>query len=225
MEKKKNRLAQGKSSFTIGTIPTSKLFHSSPQLTRYWGKKFQNPAFHSNSQGGSRRSKFTLIDKTIVHCKIWWLVQSRNFESLDHLKAVLKSECDIQLNRSYLSRLFIRWKWNWKVPLKEQLQKYFAENIFKYCSYLSGISEIPWDYLHFLDESHFESRQLLQRKALSPQKEYKKVFTNEDLTDSYSLTLLTSLTDSKLTHQHIRFSSNDSWDFLDSWWSRNFGNY
>jgi hypothetical protein len=54
---------------------------------------------------------------------------------------------------SYVRAIFRSWRWSWRKPCKEQLQKYTDENIVDYLHFLSWVrNEVSWDRLKFLDE-------------------------------------------------------------------------
>ena len=56
--------------------------------------------------------------------------------------------------------------WSFKKPDIKQIQKYIQENISYYFTYLEGIADIPWIKLHFLDECHFDLKDLRRFKVI-----------------------------------------------------------
>jgi transposase len=74
------------------------------------------------------------------------------------------------------------------------------------------VYQIPIDQLHFLDECHVVSRSLWKKKSISPKGEPIIIFEQDDISFSYSLSLMLSTNQSPVIT--VRNQSNNSWDFL-----------
>lgn len=64
------------------------------------------------------------------------------------------------------SRLLKKLGWSWKVPVRFQLRKYTTRNLERYLHYMTAIQQVNPARLRFLDEAHFVSKQLTNRKVL-----------------------------------------------------------
>lgn len=131
-----------------------------------------------------------------------------------------------------IRRIFKTWRWSWKKPSYQQLNKYTPSNIAYYNIFLTAILGSDPFHTKFCDESHFISKDLQREKVLGPINIRQHVITNDlqgNLTSllinplifnvalgvHYSVTLLTSIH----PEQHpvvldIREDSNAAFDFF-----------
>jgi hypothetical protein len=65
------------------------------------------------------------------------------------------------VSRSWICRLFKRWRWSFHSLKVEQVQKYRPDNVAYYGTYLESILQIPWVKIKYCDESHFISKGLI----------------------------------------------------------------
>jgi hypothetical protein len=114
----------------------------------------------------------------------------------------------------FIAHIFRRWGWTWKKPIRRQIEKYSHHNILNYLDFLWGVNELPFERIKFLDEAHFVSKDLHSRVAMGEEGEPVFVITSAKLDLSYSLTLLTSLSDpARSCVIDLRTNSNSQWDF------------
>ena len=108
------------------------------------------------------------MKKSIISCGIcaresqhhvWesiFLVWMKYLPSTRYRRVLLENNFKVSL--MFVSRIFKKWRWSFKKPSYEQLNKYTQENILYYATYQHCIKEIPWYRLKFADESHFNSK-------------------------------------------------------------------
>lgn len=90
---------------------------------------------------------------------MWLLCKENPCRRISEYRNELKSIVpEFQLSPSYIARIFQGWKWTWKKPQRNQIQKYTANNISYYGIYLGWILGVPWNRLRFVDEAHCVSK-------------------------------------------------------------------
>jgi len=132
------------------------------------------------------------------------------------------TKLDLDVNQKFISRIFKDWRWSLKVPNRVQLRKYTWKNIWKYAMYMCWISFADFTKVKFMDEAHFVSRKMVRKTARAPINERVIVMENQNLEESYSLSILvhyerlpTSQDDSSVSvFAHMRTQSNTQWDFF-----------
>jgi hypothetical protein len=160
-----------------------------------------------------RHFKFSNADQAKLEALLWLSVRENPCKPLTMHQLFLK-QFGFKVQPQFLGKIFQRWGWRWKKPVRRQIEKYSMQNIEKYLCFLAGVSDIPMERLKFLDEAHFVSKDLHRRQAMGEPGEPVFVITSAKLDLSYSLTLLTSLAD--LQHScviDLRTNSNTQWDF------------
>jgi len=193
----------------------SKTFGTTCSRISYWEKRILNPNFHSGTWGGQRWSKFSSNQRKLLLVYLWYLVtEGPDRFTLGSLVQEM-SKAGFEVNRMYLSRIFRSWKWSWKIPVRFHKKKYRSDNIDRYMNFLLWIQDIPWARLKFADESHFVGRRLFKKLALGPIGHRVTVLKDAPLDESYSMTLLTSLTTPNIPYfVDLREESNTQWDFV-----------
>lgn len=113
-------------------------------------------------------------------------------------------------------RIFHNWRWSWKKPAVQHIQKYTPENIQYYAEWVTFIPYIPLTSLKFVDEAHYVSRNLHRNLVLAPIGVQPYLRDGTDLADSFSLTLLTDLSEEADSpfYIDIRSYSNTEEDYL-----------
>jgi hypothetical protein len=71
---------------------------------------------------------------------------------------LLRSRCGVVVSRSWLSRMFRRWRWSFKKISHKHIRKFTPQNIQYYGLYLINIRTIPMHNIKYIDESSFDSR-------------------------------------------------------------------
>jgi len=104
-----------------------------------------------------RVKKFSPEEEEQVSTLIWNKCKAEPFTTLGEYRQYL-TEKGFNVSKSYLQRLFKKWRWSWKKPGKVQIQKYTHENMKYYFEWIIGIQGIPWKRLKFLDEAHCVSK-------------------------------------------------------------------
>lgn len=120
-----------------------------------------------------------------------------------------------KISSSYVARIFRNWRWSWKKPSTQQIQKFTTENIEYYSQWVVLIPTLPFHRLKFCDEAHFVSRHLYRSRMIGPQGSQLYGLNQQALSDSISLTLLINPASPAIPfYFHIRAESNTEWDFL-----------
>ncbi len=99
----------------------------------------------------------------------------------------------LDVDRSFISRIFQNWLWSWKKPTHLQVQKFTLENIAYYFVWILTIFDMPWLHLKFLDESHFSTRSLRRSLVAGPVGQRVGLVDHSEAQESLSLTLLIDL--------------------------------
>jgi len=189
------------------------IFGISKSQAYYYTRKFQDPSFHNGTAGGARNVKFSDEDKFKLHCILWQEAKRHPTNSIDkYRRKVKKSGFDV--SRSYLCRLFKKWRWSFKRPSVKQIAKYTRNNILYYGDFLSGIKNIPWGKLKYLDECHFKRGDLHNRQSLGRIGERAQILDTGSLHESLSMTLMTTLSGQYPIHFDLRDATNNQYNFL-----------
>ena len=151
----------------------------------------------------------------MLEATLWKSIRENPCKTVaSHRTFLQQSNPSFYVQDQFLERILDRWNWNWKRPVRRQIEKYSRTNIERYLGFLYGISSIPFEKLKFLDEAHFVSKDCHRRTALGEKGEPTFVVTSAKLDVSFSLTLLTSLSDPlRQCIINMRTESNTQWDF------------
>jgi len=155
---------------------------------------------NANTWGGKRWTKFSVSKSKIMSLVLWKMVKDAPDKfTLAGLVQQMR-QIGFDVNTKFLGRIFKTWRWSWKVPVRFHHAKYSADNIDRYLNYILWIQDIPWYKLKFVDECHFVGRNLHKKNALGPINQRITVVKHAPLGESYSLTLLTSLSSSRFPY-------------------------
>jgi hypothetical protein len=134
----------------------------------------------------------TEVDE-LIQALLWCLVQLHpHYRVRDHTNA-LSDITSILFKRNFALQLFKNWRWSWKKPAMQRVQKYTGENITYYTHWVILVPHIPLTQLKFCDESHFVSRQLHHDSSIGPVGVRPYLHDAADLSESCLLTLLLDL--------------------------------
>ena len=130
-------------------------------------------------------------------------------------------------SKEYIRKIFHSWRWSWKKPSYEQLDKYTPENIQYYFGFLEWVSQQEPGRLKFLDEVHFKNKGEFQLdfsdttdvskiRAIAPDGVRPSLTRGTHFNLTYSATCLVSLTNEELPlFVTLRKDSNDQVDFIE----------
>jgi len=208
------RFSMGLSAVLHGTTNTAVMFNTSRAHVEYWRKKILDPAFHPNSCGGRRHALFSPEDQQLLENELWKIVQVHPEFTVKEFQDALKEKGYTLSDRS-LRRIFKSWKWSWKCPDRKQVDKYKPENIEYYATYLYLVKDIPWKSLKFLDEAHFVPKDLHKRKVIGPIGEVSRLIITDRIQESFSATVMTTLSHQPNCIFDIREESNTQLDFFE----------
>ncbi|KYQ96792.1 hypothetical protein DLAC_04092 [Tieghemostelium lacteum] len=129
---------------------------------KYWRRKLRDPSFHSKSWGGTRGCHLTQVQR-IGAAKII---------------------------ESYVRDILREMNWCFKVPEYKQVHKFTQDNMVLHAGHLFYTNTNDWSRYVFLDEVHFNSRDLRKRRVLGPRNERVHVTTNTSLSMSFSMSAM-----------------------------------
>jgi len=115
---------------------------------------------------------------------------------------------------SYITRIFKQWGWSFKVPTRVNIHKFTIENIEYYFNYYIWAQKQLLSHLKFIDESHFNADKLMSRRVVGRRGVRILAPTKRNHRIRYSVTLLTSLSDTPL-YLEIREETNTQFDFAE----------
>jgi transposase len=153
------------------------------------------------------------VQQAQLEAVLWASVRANPCKPLTMHCLFLKQH-GFKVQTQFIARIFTRWAWAWKKLIQRQIEKYSKKNVGKYLDYLLGIDDVPYERIKFVDEAHFVSKDLHNRRAMGEVGEPVFVVTSSKLDLSYSLTLMTSLSDpARPCIIDLRTNSNTQWDF------------
>lgn len=151
----------------------------------------------------------------LIQALLWRLVRLHPHYRVRDYTNALSDVTGIHFKRNFVLRIFKNWRWSWKKPAVQHVQKYTRENIAYYARWVILIPHIPFAQLKFCDESHFVSRQLHRDSSVSPVGVRPYLHDAADLAESFSLTLLLDLSnETNPFFVDLRAGSNTEFDFL-----------
>jgi len=214
---REQRIAMGLHAIEVGAPLAARTFVKSRQLVYYWKKKLLNKNFHSNSHGGTPNLKWNGDVRTNLLAHIWLFIQQRPDSSLREIQNEVAERFPDHPTPSlaWLSRLFKRWCWSFKVPdRRAQLNKFTIENIHRYVHFVAAIHSIDPLRMKFIDEANYSSADLYRQHALGPVNRRQHVVVDK-LSESYSLIMMTSLDPATPPVMiDMKVGTNDQTDFL-----------
>jgi transposase len=202
-----------------GVSKTSKLFRENKGRVKYWKTKVQNPTFRSSSHGGLRRPVWDSETRSRLEMSVWMSISENPFLGLKDLQRKVLDSTQISVSKTWLRKLFKKWRWSLKKPDWKQLQKYSQENVAYYLQFVKWIQNLPsWTNVKTFDEAHFRSSDMRKRKGWGPVGSKVTGISPSNLAENYSLLMLTSISeedvDDPLTSSILPHNVT-SWDVLD----------
>lgn len=149
--------AIGRTSVLLGLRRSALLFQISCSLAYYHKQKYLHPNFRNGTWGGRRHSLLTREQEKILADLIFSFAEKNPLTNITEFRHLCITSGYV-VSRSYLVRLFAKWKWSWKKPSYIQINKYSKTNIRYYAIFISEIINIPWAKIKYADESSFKSK-------------------------------------------------------------------
>lgn len=134
-----------------------KFSSNSREKIRYWKKKVLQPSFHSQQLGGCRHFKFTEEEHQNFRVLLWIHAKEDPTKKLRDYQNSLEVY-GYFVSKEFIRKIFVEWKWSWRVPSYKQIQKYTEKNLKRYSDYITWISSRNLLNLKFLDEVHFVAK-------------------------------------------------------------------
>jgi len=139
-----------------------------------------------------RGLKFGEENDNLIQGLLWrHVVLHPSFNIANHVAALVPF--GVIVSPSFVKRIFRNWRWSWKKPTIQHINKYTPENVRYYERWVSLVPLLPFDGLKFCDESHFVSRHLHRNRVVGPINAQQYLHNAADIADSFSLTLLLDL--------------------------------
>lgn len=111
-------------------------------MVHYWEQKKTDPSFHSQTHGGRRfvsfkinhrHANFTVEQEKTVEALLLQLLQMEPSSSYGTIVSFFHTKLNIsRINKSFIQRIFKKWRWRAKVPAYVQIHKYTEKNIRHY---------------------------------------------------------------------------------------------
>jgi len=89
-----------------------------------------------------------VIDDNVIVCR----------RTLYSMSSLLSSRFQCSITRSWVCRMYKRWRWTFKNTSQKHIHKYLWSNLVLYGRYLVYIRSIQQRRIKFMDESSFSSR-------------------------------------------------------------------
>eukprot|EP00761_Pharyngomonas_kirbyi_P010701 gb/GECH01010722.1/.p1 GENE.gb/GECH01010722.1/~~gb/GECH01010722.1/.p1 ORF type:complete len:336 (+),score=18.50 gb/GECH01010722.1/:1-1008(+) len=192
----------------------SDLFLVSENVVRYWDRKRSDPSYHPGRHGGHKSYKYNEQKREHINSIISEILQRDARTSLKQYKEIL-NEHGYNLSTSSISRIFRSWNYTWKKVQNIEKKKFTIENKIYYFIFYSAINSLPKYRLKFLDECHFDNRNLHNTYARAPSNEEVFVVNHHSFShETKNMSMLTSLTSNPPLFYRIRTSSNTQYDTL-----------
>jgi transposase len=178
---------------------------------RYWVRKRKHN--DTRTQGGRRYSKLTDLDKRYLY----ELGRRYPQSSLTSFNNAIQLLTQSKVSNATISLYFKQIGWSYhKVEYKQKL-KYTSDNLQRYLHHVLVMPDIVKDKglssIKYLDEVHFVTKQLQKQKGVGPKSKSIVVKSNCNLSETYSMTLLTNLKQERPYNACIRSGSNTQFDF------------
>lgn len=189
-------------------------FGLSKPTVRYWTDKRKNGDFKRNTHGGKRYENFSLIDK----CWLRELAIKAPKTRLNSFRKALIELTGTNVTTATISRYFDNLGWSYHNEEHKQKLKYTKENIERYFNHVLAmpdiIAEVSMKKVKYLDEVHYVTKTLHKQKGIGPRGKRIVLPVDCDLSESYSMTLLTNPNDEKIPYAaNLRKGSNTQYDF------------
>jgi len=207
--------AAGNLAIELGDTIASRQLNLSKPFVRYHRRKLEL-GIHQQVHGGPRKFKFKPEEKEVLKTALWHLVQTAPQNNLrcyaNELNKML--EPDNLISKGDVMRIFWKWKWTWRICAKIQVQKFTILNMTRYANYVYWFSAQNWSKVKFVDEVHFSSKNVSQRKLVGP-KNTKLVMLNKGPIDTRLTATVLTVPERNIQPLEIwiRDDTNTSYDF------------
>jgi len=184
---------------------------------RYWTAKQLNPALHSGSHGGARNRSFTHYDQLGFEMVLYAAVRANPLQTIAQLRSIM-ALAGIPVTMNWIQRTFKRWKWSSKRARYQQINKFTTANILYTAHYLLSVRTLPPLSLKYLDEAHFETKDLRRARGWSEKGQPISIVNTDSISESYSITAITTLVDpvNPVVLSDLRVGTNSAIDFYDT---------
>lgn len=171
---------------------------------------------HMGARGGAREGRFSYTPETdlLIRLNVLRIVNFDPVTTVGEIRLRVINNLGIQISTSYIQRIFQGWNWSWKRPVYVNLRKFRPDNLEVYAAHLVHIKEIDWRHLKYVDESHFISKSCLRSQAIGPVGVPYITVNREKIDFRFTLTAMTTFTDTIPVITKLNSGSNTQHDFL-----------
>jgi len=189
-------------------------FGVSRAFVRYWRAKAVDHRFHSGSIGGRRNYFFERDEQLVVECVLRYEYQRNPQRTLHEFAESMRDNGFGVVNADWVRRVFSSWGYSWKRNYYTNANKFSRANMQYYPTYCAAVAVLPFAIVHFLDESHFYPKSMIERGwgPAGQRQRYSARFSSDP---NFSLTVVTDLRSPEgYFVSEPRESSNTAVDFL-----------
>jgi len=219
----KLRYLIGVASNLNGITKTANLFQISKSMVKYWKKKYNDPTFHNGTWGGFRWSKFKLDEELkILRLSIEYIKEQSLkgiYLNVNHILNYLNTSGIFSqiIKKTWLKNRFFNLGWRWRQSSINQIEKFSDYNINRYLLWINWMNSLSVEEIRkikFMDESHFQPYKTKGPKMLCFEKERPVKIGQNLLEKNFTLTLMTSLSDSEIPFcWNLTDKNRTSYDF------------
>lgn len=187
------RMTIGRVAQYLPLSAVSRLFNVGKSLVRYWRKRSQVRT--RNSWGGKRWSYFSEKEQQLLEEVIFQVISAKPDTTLGGIRSKLDTDFSIRVSETWLSRLFNKWGFTWRIPETKQLSKFSSTNNGEYIRYLCNVVNLDISKLKYVDESTFSTKTLRTRQTIGKRGTRTKIVTSDSLGETLSMILITKFCD------------------------------
>jgi len=211
------RCAVARRCLVVGAKRTATEMEVEVGYVRYWTAKLSNPALHPGSHGGARNRTFNDMDQADVEMLLFAAIRANPLQTLSQVRAVL-AVTGVYVTMDWIRRTFHRWGWSRKRSRYLQINKFSTQNILYTAHYLLSIRTLNPFTLKYLDESHFDTKDLRRAHGWSERGQPISVVNVNSISETYSVTAVTTLSDQKnpVVLSDFRVGTNSAIDFYET---------
>jgi len=151
----------GKSALAFGVAEVAQTTGKSRGSIYYWARRVKNGEV-PKPRTYITPPKFTQIQQLEIEFAVESIVlEKKQLISVAEIVKYVTATTQLDVNAYHIKKLFLRWDWSFKKPVRMSKRKFTKKNIARYMQYAIWIQDIPIAKTKFLDESHFEIRSTL----------------------------------------------------------------
>jgi hypothetical protein len=191
--------------------------HWNIDVGNYWARKAGDRNFHPLSHGGHRAFVLTEGQSLLWQVCLLVCVTETPRATLYEMRMTILEATGIAVLLSTISTTLKKWNLAKLKVIRMQEQKFTDINVQRYIAYIRWIADINGDFLKFVDEAHFDGKQLIRSYAWGKRGSQVTVVNAHDINERLTMTAFLTL-DPAWDHPveiRYRFDGNNADTFLD----------